>query len=63
MSVCYLRDDNQIDAERCRISLRDKSRVTPFTLNGTGRTACVTGVVHSVQFDPIARWACDGALN
>jgi hypothetical protein len=35
MSVCYLRDDNQIDAERCRISLRDKSRVTPFTLNGT----------------------------
>jgi hypothetical protein len=52
MSVCYLRDDNQIDAEWCRISLHHKSPITLFTLDGTGRTACVTGVVQSVQFDP-----------
>jgi hypothetical protein len=52
MNVCYLRDDNEIDVERCRISLRNKSSVTLFTLDSAGRVACLTGVVQSIQFDP-----------
>jgi hypothetical protein len=51
MYVCYLRDDNEIDVERCRISLRNKSAVTLFTLDSGGRVACLTGVVQSIQFD------------
>jgi hypothetical protein len=52
MNVCYLRDDNEIDVERCRISLRNESSVTLFTLDSAGRVACLTGVVQSIQFDP-----------
>jgi hypothetical protein len=51
MSVCYLRDDNEIDAERCRISVREKSPITLLTLDAAGRVVCFTGVVQSVQFD------------
>jgi hypothetical protein len=50
MHICYLRGDNEIDVERCRISLREKSPITLFTLDG-GRVACLTGVVQSIQFD------------
>jgi len=50
--VCYLKDDNEIDAERCRISLRNKSAITLFTLDSAGRIACLTGVVQSIKFDP-----------
>jgi hypothetical protein len=52
MSVCYIREDNEIDAERCRISLREKSPITLFTLDRAGRALCLTGVVQSMQFDP-----------
>jgi hypothetical protein len=52
MSMCYLRNDSEIDAERCRISLREKSRITLFALDGKGRMACFTGVIESMQFDP-----------
>jgi hypothetical protein len=51
MVVCYLRDDNEIDAERCRISLREKSPITLLTLDDAGRVVCLTGVVQSIQFD------------
>jgi hypothetical protein len=51
MVVCYLRDDNEIDAERCRISLREKSLITLLTLDDAGRVVCWTGVVQSIQFD------------
>jgi hypothetical protein len=50
MTVCYLRNDNEIDAERCRISLREKSPITLLTLNGTGHVVCLTGVVRSIKF-------------
>jgi hypothetical protein len=43
MSVCYLHNDSDIDAECCRISLREKSPV---------RVLCLTGVVQSIQFVP-----------
>jgi hypothetical protein len=33
MSVCYLHNDNEIDAECCRILLREKSPVMLFTLD------------------------------
>jgi hypothetical protein len=52
MSVCYIRDDNEIDAERCRISLREKTPISLFTLDRAGRALCLTGVVKSAQFDP-----------
>jgi hypothetical protein len=52
MRVCYLRDDNEIDAERCRISLREKSPITLLTLDGAGKVVCFTGVAQSIQFDP-----------
>jgi hypothetical protein len=52
MSMCYLRNDSAIDAERCRISLREKSRITIFGLDGEGRMACFTGIIESMQFDP-----------
>ena len=51
MHVCYLREDNEIEVERCRMSLRDKSPVTLFTLDNGGHVACLTGVVQSIQFD------------
>jgi hypothetical protein len=51
MYVCYLRGDNEIDVERCRISLRNKSAVRLFTMDSGGRVACLTGVVQSIQFD------------
>jgi hypothetical protein len=50
MHVCYLLSD--IDAERCRISLREKSAVSLITLDIDGRVASLTGVVQSIQFDP-----------
>ena len=50
MQVCYLLSD--IDAERCRISLREKSTVSLITLDIDGRITCLTGVVQSIQFDP-----------
>jgi hypothetical protein len=52
MNACYLRDDNQIDAERCRISQREKSPITLLTLDSAGRVVCLTGVVQSIHFDP-----------
>jgi hypothetical protein len=52
MSVCYLRNDSEIDVEQCRISLRDKSTISLFTLDSAGRVACLTGVVQSIRFDP-----------
>jgi hypothetical protein len=52
MYVCYLRDDNSTDVERCRISLCEKSIISLFTMDTGGRVACLTGVVHSIQFDP-----------
>jgi hypothetical protein len=51
MHVCYLRDDNEIDVERCRISLREKSPITLITLDSGGRVACLTGLVESIQFN------------
>src|SRR5262249_41982527 len=52
MIVCYLRNDSEIDAERCRISLREQLPLTLFALDGVDRVACFTGVVLSMQFDP-----------
>jgi hypothetical protein len=52
VSECYLRDDNDIDAERCRISLRQKSPITLFTLDSAGRVSWWTGIVQSMRFDP-----------
>jgi hypothetical protein len=51
MVVCYLRDDNEIDVERCRISLREKSPISLLTTDNAGRVVCFTGVVQSIQFD------------
>jgi hypothetical protein len=51
MDVCYLRDDNEIDAERCRISLREKLPITLLTLDDAGRVVCLTGFVYSIHFD------------
>jgi hypothetical protein len=50
MYVCYLRDDNEIDVERCRISLREKSPITLLTLDSRGHVVCLTGVVQSIDF-------------
>jgi hypothetical protein len=50
MHVCYLLSDT--DAERCRISLREKSPVSVMTFDIEGRVASLTGVVQSIQFDP-----------
>jgi hypothetical protein len=47
MSVCYIHND--VDAERCRISLREKSLVTLFTLDSRGRVAWLSGVVLSID--------------
>ena len=57
MSVCYLHNDSEIDAERCRTSLREKSPVTLLTRDIAGRVLGLTGVVVSIQFDP------DGAVD
>jgi hypothetical protein len=51
MTVCFLRDDNEVDAEHCRISLREKSPITLFAVDSAGRPACLTGVVQSIEFD------------
>jgi hypothetical protein len=47
MSVCYIHND--VDAERCRISLREQSPVTLFTLDRKGRVVWLTGVVQSID--------------
>jgi hypothetical protein len=47
MSVCYIQND--IDGERCRISLRKQSPVTLFTLDRKGRVVWLTGVVQSIN--------------
>jgi hypothetical protein len=52
MIVCYLRNDSEIDAERCRISLGERSPTTLFALDDVGRVSCFTGVVLSIHFDP-----------
>jgi hypothetical protein len=52
MCVCYLRDDNEIDAARCRTSLRDRWPIALSTFDSPGRVAYVIGLVRSVQFDP-----------
>jgi hypothetical protein len=52
MIVCYLRNDSEIDAERCRISLGERSPITLFASDSAGRVSSLTGVVLSVQFDP-----------
>jgi hypothetical protein len=52
MIMCYLRNDSAIDAERCRISLGERSPTTLFALDDVGRVSCFTGVVLSIRFDP-----------
>jgi hypothetical protein len=52
MYICYLRDGNEIDVERCRISLRDKSPIAFSTSDGAGRVAYFAGFVQSLEFDP-----------
>jgi hypothetical protein len=52
VSVSYLSVDNEIDAERCRISLREKSPITLFALGGAGRASFLTGVVQSIRPEP-----------
>jgi hypothetical protein len=47
MSVCYIHND--VDAERCRISLREKSPVRLFTLDSKSRVAWLSGVVQSIE--------------
>jgi hypothetical protein len=47
MSVCYIH--NEVDAERCRISLREKSAVTLFTLDRKGHVVWLSGVVQSID--------------
>jgi hypothetical protein len=47
MSVCNIHND--VDAERCRISLREKSPVTLFTLDRKGRVVWLSGVVQSID--------------
>ena len=56
-SVCYLRDDNEIDAERCRISLREKSPITLLTLDGAGHVVCFdrSRSINSVRSQPRSR--------
>jgi hypothetical protein len=43
MSVLYR---NDVDAERCRISLCEKSPVALFTLGSKNRVVWLSGVVH-----------------
>jgi hypothetical protein len=52
MSVFYIGNDSEIDAERCWFSLGKKEPITIFGLSLEGRAACFTGVVQSIQFDP-----------
>jgi hypothetical protein len=52
VTLCYLCVDKEIDAERCRISVRKKSPITLCALDSTGRISCSTGVVQSIQPDP-----------
>jgi hypothetical protein len=47
MSVCYIQND--VDAERCRISLREQSPVTLFTLDSKSRVVWLSGVVQSID--------------
>jgi len=47
MSVCYIHND--VDAERCRISLREKSPVTLFTLDSKSRVVWLSGVIQSIE--------------
>jgi hypothetical protein len=47
----YLHDDSEVDAERCRISLREKSPITLFTTDSAGSVVCLTGVVQTIRFD------------
>jgi hypothetical protein len=54
MSVCYIHND--VDAERCRISLREKSTVTLFTLDGKGRVVWLSGVVQSIEHAFGGKW-------
>jgi hypothetical protein len=52
MNMIYLRNDSEIDAERCRISLGERSSLTLFALDYAGRVSWFTGFVQSIQFDP-----------
>jgi hypothetical protein len=52
MIVCYLSNDSEIVAERCRISLSERSPMTLFAVDGAGCVAGFTGVVLSMRFDP-----------
>jgi hypothetical protein len=54
MSVCYIHSD--VDAERCRISLREKSPVTLFTVDNKGRVVWLSGVVQSIDRAVGGRW-------
>jgi hypothetical protein len=54
MSVCYIHSD--VDAERCRISLREKSPVTLFTVDSKGRVVWLSGVVQSIDRALGGRW-------
>jgi hypothetical protein len=47
MSVCYIHND--VEAERCRISLREQSPVTLFTLDSKSRVVWLSGVVQSID--------------
>lgn len=54
MSVCYIHSD--VDAERCRISLCEKSPVTLFTVDSQGRVVWLSGVVQSIDRALGGRW-------
>jgi hypothetical protein len=60
MSVCYI--DSDVDAERCRISLREKSPVTLFTVQSRGRVVWLSGVVQSIARVFDGRWRIEMEL-
>jgi ATP-dependent DNA ligase len=53
MNACYLRDDNEIDAERCRISTRPMRQLTR-RIPVTRRFAppCIPTRAHNVPVGP-----------
>jgi hypothetical protein len=57
MSVCYIQND--VEAERCRISMREKSVVTLFTLDSNGRVVWLSGVVQSIERAFGGKWRVD----
>jgi hypothetical protein len=60
MSVCYIHSD--VDAERCRTSLHEKSPVTLFTVDSMGRVVWISGVVQSIDRALGGRWRVEMEL-